>query len=85
MKKLLPPREKAFVCTSLTSSCIVMYVGMACIVRNDDVSFTRNRRVKKRIRKTSFGFFLNELLSWIGPHLDLHVGADGELSGIHKN
>ena len=65
-----------------------MYVGMACIVRNDDVSFTRNRRVKKRIilhRKTSFGFFLNELLSWIGTHLDLHVGPDGELSGIHKN
>ena len=58
MKKLLfsiPPREKAYFhakknlsVTSLTSSCIVMYmyVGMAGIV--DDVSFTRNRMVNKR-------------------------------------
>ena len=40
---------------TLTSSCIV-YVE--CTVRNDDVSFTRSKRVKKRIiilpRKTSF-------------------------------
>ena len=35
--------------TSLTSSCIVMYVGMACISRNDDASFTSSRRVNKRI------------------------------------
>ena len=39
----------------ITSSCIVMYVYtlhcsiIKCIVRNDDVSFTRNKRVNERI------------------------------------
>ena len=38
----------------ITSSCIVMYVHAciihsSCIVRNDDVSFTRNKRVNEKI------------------------------------
>ena len=35
----------------LYSSCIVMYVRItcSCIVRNDDVNFTRNKRVNEEL------------------------------------
>ena len=34
---------------SLTNFCIVMYVDMACIVRTDDISITRSKRVNEKI------------------------------------
>ena len=33
---------------SLTNFCIVMYVDMACIVRTDDISITRSKRVNEK-------------------------------------
>ena len=59
---VVPPLVFECYFSTLTSSCIVwVWPALKCIVRNDDVSFTRSRRVNKRIilhytssRKTSF-------------------------------
>ena len=72
-EEIVPPREKAYFHAKLPVHRYFFNqplhcndVGMACIIINDDVSFTRCTRVNKRIilsrRTTSFHAQFNGLL-----------------------